>query len=559
MVQDCSRLACLTSPPPLQQMASPAKNEESPKKDKAEQEEPETAATTGTGMNAMGLLKVLTLLICLSNTYLICRLQPRMNISAAARNCSNVPSQPVECPEVTCPKVKCPEVEKKTATATPRLAWGPECRKRPHASDLVKSGRLTVTFPFMTKGYPVWDNEKDYEEKIGALYAMEPVYKKEWARQGVEEVYHLNATFIVSKQSKIQKDGIEDEYLMKKLGMCQEWGRHQVFNHIARSDRVAVKSRLAETFNRLAKNLPHKAEDVSWLIPKTLRLEQLDECEEFGKRLDEGMWIHKIDHVHNSNGVTLLDKETAKEKAANCSAIHAGMRQRTRRERRRGLGIVQSYIKKPFLIEEKKCDFRIYFYVASTDPYITFWSPEFYIRCGHAKYVPNSTDPLNVITNTKVKGQVRTDHGAKWEDVVWGPQKFQDYLTSKGYPSDWLQNDFVKQMNTKMGLLSHVLDPTLSPHLQGSGYEIFGLDFMLDEENMNFWVIEVNFSPELMASRAARKFAVKNILKTIVGTQIDLMAYAASGKPRSEMKLSDLPSRGSLHLVNGFGVTHGSK
>ena len=75
-------------------------------------------------------------------------------------------------------------------------------------------------------------------------------------------------------------------------------------------------------------------------------------------------------------------------------------------------------------VNGRKCDFRVYLYIPTSVPLVALYSPAtqsqphhmlsgslkrcsrvaakvFYIRCGHQAFNVSSTDPLNVVTNTK--------------------------------------------------------------------------------------------------------------------------------------------------------------
>ncbi|CAE7489244.1 TTLL10 [Symbiodinium pilosum] len=195
-------------------------------------------------------------------------------------------------------------------------------------------------------------------------------------------------------------------------------------------------------------------------------------------------------------------------------------------------------------VNGRKCDFRVYLYIPTSVPLVALYSPVFYIRCGHQAFNVSSTDPLNVVTNTKVRGKLR--EGANYSELVLGPDQLQQQLSQQGLPDDFVKATLLPAMKAKLALLMEVMCfATTVGQLQTTNYELFGIDMMLDTD-LNVWLIEVNSSPGLEKSLGARKEAVEAIIPPVVGLQLDLLRFAASGRPRANLTLSDLPSKGVL-------------
>jgi len=202
---------------------------------------------------------------------------------------------------------------------------------------------------------------------------------------------------------------------------------------------------------------------------------------------------------------------------------------------------VQQYLTNPFLVEGRKCDFRVYLYIPVTVPLLAFYAPDWYMRCSDLQHDPASLDLRNVVTNTKVAGKFR--EGANYSELVWGRERLQQYLSSKGFPADWVRRRMAEQLKQKLGLLVEAVGP-----MPPVGYELLGCDLLLDSD-LNLWLIEVNSSPALDASLGARQQAVMALLPAVVGVQLDLLRFAATGRPRRELSAEDLPSAGPLELV----------
>eukprot|EP00913_Durusdinium_trenchii_P018048 g16959.t1 len=213
------------------------------------------------------------------------------------------------------------------------------------------------------------------------------------------------------------------------------------------------------------------------------------------------------DRRHNSQGVRLLKPEEAQTFAQTCST------NQTRRPR----GMVQQYLANPLLVNGHKCDFRVYLYIPTSVPLVAFYSSAWYMKCGHQQFNLSSTDPENVVTNTKVHGKLR--EGANYSQLVLGPKQVQDVLGPKLGPAhkDFVQVELDAKIKQKLGLLMEVME-SQAEDLQTTGYELLGCDMMLDAD-LNLWLIEVNNSPELMPSLGARQKAVDHILPAVVKSQ----------------------------------------
>ncbi|CAE8636587.1 unnamed protein product [Polarella glacialis] len=403
-------------------------------------------------------------------------------------------------------------------------------RERAHARIF---SQLTVAFPIIgtEPGSIYWKKDKHMGQRDKNFFAVERVYRAEWARQGVTVVDSLNATFIISKQPQ------------KWLELCKNYPNHQVINHFGSMQKLTKKFMLARTMKNFVRTHKHRLHEIQRFVPLTFVLSDRMDCLEFGANVDrQAMWIAKDFFKHNAQGVRLLHEPEARELAASCLQHTAAERKTSSGDSTQvGRTLVQSYLQRPFLVQGRKCDFRVYLYIPVSEPLLAFYAPGWYMKCGHSQFNLTSRDVTNVVTNTKVKGKMR--EGANYSELVWGPEQLQSYLSEQGFAADWVRTVFAEQLKKKLGLLMEALGP-----VKGTGYELLGCDLMLDED-LNVWLMEVNNSPEMSASLGGRKAAVEGILRAVVGTQIDLMHFAASGKPREDLSLTDLPSVGELELV----------
>ncbi|CAL1128346.1 unnamed protein product, partial [Cladocopium goreaui] len=354
------------------------------------------------------------------------------------------------------------------------------CIARPNASQLM-SQQVSVVYILLGqrktyfKKFPVQDLEPEDRQ----LFAVEKAYRQAWEAAGVVSVMSEDATFVISKQQN-----------PRLLDLCTEYPRHQVFNHLGFVQPITVKSQLAAAARRFAAGAKWRAKEISSLMPASYILRNPRDCLEFQDQVRSGMWIHKKDRTHNSQGVRLLTSQEAQGFAQSCG-----------NESSRGL--VQRYLPNPLLIHGRKCDFRIFLYIPSSVPLVAFSSPVWYMRCGHEKFNLSSTDPQNVVTNTKVNGKLRK--GANYSELVLGPKQVQAILSETGFDSDFVEVKLAAKIKQKLTLLMEVLE-SQADHLKTTGYELLGVDMMLTSD-LNLWLIEVNSSPGMESSLGARQTA----------------------------------------------------
>ena len=69
---------------------------------------------------------------------------------------------------------------------------------------------------------------------------------------------------------------------------------------------------------------------------------------------------------------------------------------------------------------------------------------------------------------------------------------------------------------------------------------------MMLDSDLNLWLFEMNPSPGLYTTSKVRTASTKRVGKEMVGMQMDMLDFAAAGRPRDELSTADLKSRGSF-------------
>ena len=167
--------------------------------------------------------------------------------------------------------------------------------------------------------------------------------------------------------------------------------------------------------------------------------------------------------------------------------------------------IIQKYIEKPFLVNKRKFDIRLYTLMTSTNGILQcYFYQEGYIRTSCKDYNSKALDNKFIhLTNDAI--QKKSDDYGKYENGNKMSYKdFQKYLDNKRIQKNFL-NDILPQIK------SIVLDTvkasfvSIDKNKRLHTFEIFGYDFLLDAD-LKPWLLEINTNPclELSSTILAR-------------------------------------------------------
>jgi len=272
-------------------------------------------------------------------------------------------------------------------------------------------------------------------------------------------------------------------------------------------------------------------------FPQTWILAEKDQCEEFFrifnskeyKKLKKERTIVYISKIgagsHRGEGVQPVDdQEEEKLKAYYKNGALCGKQKRNI--------IIQHYIHNPLLLNGHKFDFRMYMMIASTNPLIAFYHDGF-LRVSLHQYNVSSGDKGTLLTNTALSATAfdiaksnGTFMGMDEEELrnfqMWNFEELEEYIISTGKSNDtnWLDNFLRPQFKKAM---VHLIRMSQDSYLKRSTlYELFGVDFMIDE-NLNLWFIECNSGPVLRGSSEEKERFLTKMLRDQLEIVLGLM------------------------------------
>ena len=172
--------------------------------------------------------------------------------------------------------------------------------------------------------------------------------------------------------------------------------------------------------------------------------------------------------------------------------------------------VMQEYLHKPYLINKKKFDLRIYVLVTSFDPLKVYIFQEGLCRFSSADYNLRKLNSryshlTNYSINKKSKNFVEptVDNNSDMEGSKWSLTALWRYLIhAEGKAAVLKCQREVKRLMVKTLIAAEgEIAPLVHRHIKnpGSCYELFGFDVFLDKK-LKPWLIEVNISPSLMGS-----------------------------------------------------------
>ncbi|OON20411.1 Tubulin-tyrosine ligase family protein, partial [Opisthorchis viverrini] len=162
--------------------------------------------------------------------------------------------------------------------------------------------------------------------------------------------------------------------------------------------------------------------------------------------------------------------------------------------------IVQSYISRPFLINNTKFDLRLYVYVTCFNPFKAYLHREGLVRFASQQYSLSAVDINNRFVHlTNYSVNRHNKHGTTGvQNNKWKLETLWRYLLDRGVNVDglWMQlKDIVfKTLASVINPISILVDQNC--RRRACAHELFGFDILLDE-NLKPWLLEVNVSPSL--------------------------------------------------------------
>ncbi|XP_068198943.1 probable tubulin polyglutamylase TTLL9 [Antennarius striatus] len=269
---------------------------------------------------------------------------------------------------------------------------------------------------------------------------------------------------------------------------------HMRINHFPNHYELSHKNLMVKNLKRYQRNLERdtcrlEASKCDF-FPSTFALpsEYHLFLEEF-KRNPGSIWIMKPVAKSQGKGIFLFKKLKDMD----------WKKDRTRSEEQKDATqeenyVVQRYIEKPYLINGRKFDLRVYVLVTSYVPLKAWLYRDGFARISNTRFSLSSIDDkymhLTNVAIQKAAPDYDPEKGCKWQ-----MQQLRRYLTAKN-GRDVVEILFKEMDNIFVSSLLSVQKVIINDK---HCFELYGYDILLDQ-NLKPWLIEVNASPSHTAS-----------------------------------------------------------
>lgn len=317
-------------------------------------------------------------------------------------------------------------------------------------------------------------------------------FKTDWERNCVKNAFK-NAGFVRYAKDMKGSGKRWSAGWIKHLSKPQYASLHsyQKINHFPDSWVIGRKDRLM----RLIQNAQRQHKLAYDFVPEGYSLpDQMSAFKRAVDRSSSALWIMKPPASACGRGIKVLDSKS----------LHKIPKEKKR--------IIQKYIARPYLVDGRKFDIRLYVLVTSMDPLRVYIFEQGLVRFCNDKYSTKASDLKNRyshLTNYSINCK-RQDYEQNIDpdkDNVgnkWSYSAFLSYLenaTGDTSISDTVRKRIetivVKTLIAAEGHITPLMHQFVPTRF--NCYELYGFDFMLDEK-LRPWLIEVNISPSLMGS-----------------------------------------------------------
>lgn len=253
---------------------------------------------------------------------------------------------------------------------------------------------------------------------------------------------------------------------------CDNTRQAKLYNHVC-NERMLSNKRLMHAL----------VNDTDIKVPLTYDLSTHKGVSAFRKAMREdsqSMWVLKESTTDNGKGVVMV----------NCKQARQALEMRKRNTVQFDLAC--TLIHPPLLVGDRKCDFRVFVLVASVAPLVVYMYKDFMTRLSAYNYDTDNMDSMFSVNPDA------NDSDEAWTKCQLSPERLDSAL-GVGFAENVVRAQLHPMLNTlfQTAARTSAILPT------AGGYSLFGIDAMLDANNM-LWLIEVNSSPQMSKGNASQ-------------------------------------------------------
>jgi tubulin polyglutamylase TTLL1 len=327
--------------------------------------------------------------------------------------------------------------------------------------------------------------------------------------------------------------GFEQNFI---IDPCTSRMQNKLEYHYNLSDKKSLYCNMKIYYERSGRNVFEN-------LPLTFHISgDLKDVEEFklaAKCSPKTLWIVKPgENTNRGNGIFLSDDskqilaQIEEQKGKNNHSF-----------------IIQKYIERPFLINRRKFDIRLYAMITSINGVMqAYYYREGYLRTASKVYsTADMEDKYIHLTNDAIQknceGYGKFENGNKLSY-----KDFQKYLDSKRAGVDF-QTDIVPKLKEIIKDTIKATQFKLNKDRRLLNFEIFGYDFLLDA-NLKPWLLEVNTNPCLELSSTILARIIPAMIENALKIALDPLFPEPNGCVRkSTSRSQDLLPENKFELI----------
>ncbi|CAD8095262.1 unnamed protein product [Paramecium sonneborni] len=303
----------------------------------------------------------------------------------------------------------------------------------------------------------------------------------------------------------------------KNLSILKVDSNIKIHNHIDKNYHLGNKKAM---YHNLKKYYELTKQDLNQIIPRTFHIQKgardkvyLQFLEFYKKQPKGSTWIVKPGEFTNrGTGITVCQSLSEINKIVSKKQMHTDGKQFTY--------LIQKYIEKPFLYNKRKFDIRCYFLITQLNNVMrAYWYEDGYIRTSSEEF--DLDDPANLyvhLTNDAI--QKYADTYGKYENGnKLSFSEFQRYLDNQPKKYHFYKDLYPQLIDIATTSIKSVYCK-LAPYKKEFNFEIFGLDFMIDQ-SFKPYLIEINTNPCLETSSPVLQRIIPQMVENAFRMSID--------------------------------------
>lgn len=179
--------------------------------------------------------------------------------------------------------------------------------------------------------------------------------------------------------------------------------------------------------------------------------------------------------------------------------------------------VVQAYVRKPLLLDERKIELRSYLLLIATDPLTAFFYQNGTVRVNTAKFIYGDwNNTLIHVGNTYQQKLADPNYEQHADERKWSWQMLERDLQQRhrvGSTQPWIEDVLCPRLRD---MWRSIIQASQSKLVPGAGrFELFGMDTILDDD-LRLWMTELQLGPGLSQDSKIKRQLIPELVLDMV-------------------------------------------